>query len=205
MAEFEHALVLLLLIASLSVVGRWLPWPQLITYLLGGVGAALLPVFPGFKLDPGFFFLCFLPPLLFSDGWLMPLREFVRARRAILTFAIGLVIFTTIAVGFVAWWLVPGLPLAMAFALGAIVSPTDAVAVNAITERLRVPARLTTVLNGESLMNDATGLVAFKFALAAARAGAVPPWRPVSDFSFLFPARILTPLSSRPRAPATRQ
>jgi len=171
MVPFEHALVLLLLIAGLSVIGRWLPWPQLITYLLGGVGAALLPIFPRLALDPGFFFLCFLPPLLFADGWLMPLREFVRARRPILTLAVGLVIFTTLAVGFVAHWLVPGLPLAMAFALGAIVSPTDAVAVNAITERLRVPARLTTILNGESLMNDATGLVGFKFALAAVVAG----------------------------------
>lgn len=185
MAAFEHALVLLLLIACLSVVGRWLPWPQLITYLLGGVGAALVPAFPRMTLDPGFFFLCFLPPLLFSDGWLMPLREFVRARRAILTLAIGLVLFTTVAVGLVAWWLVPGLPLAMAFALGAIVSPTDAVAVNAITERLRVPARLSTVLNGESLMNDATGLVGFKFALAAVAAGSFSLSRMAVDFSLL--------------------
>ncbi|HET7535272.1 MAG TPA: cation:proton antiporter, partial [Candidatus Didemnitutus sp.] len=171
MHAFEHALILLLLVASLSAVSRWLPWPQLITYLLGGVAAAFVPAFPRLELDPEFFFLCFLPPLLFSDGWLMPLREFVRNRRAILTLAIGLVIFTTVAVGLVAWWIVPGLPLAMAFALGAIVSPTDAVAVNAVTERLRVPARLTTVLNGESLMNDATGLVGFKFALAVVIAG----------------------------------
>jgi Na+/H+ antiporter len=185
MLAFEHALILLLLIASLSVVGRWLPWPQLITYLLGGAGAALLPVFPRLTLDPGFFFLCFLPPLLFSDGWLMPLREFVRARRAILTLAIGLVIFTTVTVGLVAWWLVPGLPLAMALALGAIVSPTDAVAVNAITERLRVPARLTTILNGESLMNDATGLVGFKFALAAVIAGSFSLSRIAVEFSLL--------------------
>ncbi|MDB6094100.1 MAG: Na+/H+ antiporter [Verrucomicrobia bacterium] len=171
MEAFEHALVLLLLIAALGIVARWLPWPEPITYLLGGVGAAFLPVFPKLELDPGFFFLCFLPPLLFSDGWMMPLREFVRARRAILLLAIGLVAFTTFAVGIVAYWLVPGLPLAMAFALGAIVSPTDAVAVNAITERLRVPARLSTILNGESLMNDATGLVAFKFALGAVVVG----------------------------------
>ncbi len=171
MLAFEHALILLLLIASLSVLGRWLPWPQLITYLLGGICAAFVPFFPRLTLDPGFFFLCFLPPLLFSDGWLMPLREFARARRPILLLSIGLVIFTTVTVGLVAHWLIPGLPLAMAFALGAIVSPTDAVAVNAITERLRVPARLTTILNGESLMNDATGLVAFKFALAAVVAG----------------------------------
>lgn len=185
MLAFEHALILLLLIASLSAIGRWLPWPQLITYLVGGAAAALVPAFPQLKLDPGFFFLCFLPPLLFADGWLMPLREFLRARRAILTLAIGLVIFTTVAVGLVAWWLVPGLPLAMAFALGAIVSPTDAVAVNAITERLRVPARLTTVLNGESLMNDATGLVAFKFALAAAVAGGFSLLESSVQFSLL--------------------
>jgi Na+/H+ antiporter len=185
MMAFEHALVLLLLIASLSVVARGLPWPPLITYLLGGMAAALVPAFPKLKLEPGFFFLCFLPPLLFADGWLMPLREFLRARRAILTLAIGLVIFTTLAVGLVAWWLVPGLPLAMAFALGAIVSPTDAVAVNAITERLRVPARLTTVLNGESLMNDATGLVAFKFALVATIAGTFSFARSALDFSLL--------------------
>ncbi|SDS29993.1 Na+/H+ antiporter [Opitutus sp. GAS368] len=195
MVAFEHALILLLLIASLSVVGRWLPWPQLITYLLGGVGAALVPAFPKLTLDPGFFFLCFLPPLLFADGWLMPLREFVRARRAILTLAIGLVLFTTVAVGLVAWWLVPGLPLAMAFALGAIVSPTDAVAVNAITERLRVPARLTTVLNGESLMNDATGLVAFKFALAAVVAGGFSLSRIAIEFSLLSVGGFLTGLA----------
>ncbi len=167
MIPFEHALLLLLLIACLSVVGRWLPGPQLITYLFGGIAAAFIPHFPRFDLDPEFFFLCFLPPLLFSDGWLMPLRELVRAKRPILLLAIGLVAFTTLTVGLVAHLLVPGLPLAMAFALGAIVSPTDAVSVNAVTERLRVPARLTTILNGESLLNDATGLVGFKFALAA--------------------------------------
>ncbi len=182
---FEHTLILLLLTASLSVVGRWLPWPQLITYLLGGVCAALVPFFPRLTLDPGFFFVCFLPPLLFSDGWLMPLREFARAKRPILLLAVGLVLFTTLTVGLIAHWLIPGLPLAMAFALGAIVSPTDAVAVNAITARLRVPARLTTVLNGESLMNDATGLVAFKFALAALVAGTFSVRQMALDFLLL--------------------
>jgi CPA1 family monovalent cation:H+ antiporter len=185
LTPFEHALLLLLLIAGLSVVGRWLPWPQLITYLFGGVAAAYLPGFPRFDLDPGFFFLCFLPPLLFSDGWLMPLREFVRAKRPILLLATGLVTFTTLAVGLVAHWLVPGLPLSMAFALGAVVSPTDAVSVNAVTERLRVSARLTTILDGESLMNDATGLVAFKFALAAAVAGGFSLGGMALEFSLL--------------------
>src|ERR1017187_513531 len=152
MIPFEHALLLLLLVACLSVVGHWLPWPQLITYLMGGIGVAFRPGFPRMTLDPGFFFLCFLPPLLFSDGWLMPLREFVRAKRPILLLAVGLVTFTTLTVGFVAHCLLPGLPLPMAFALAAIVSPTDAVAISAIPTRLRVPARLSPTLSGESLM-----------------------------------------------------
>jgi monovalent cation/hydrogen antiporter len=185
MIPFEHALLLLLLVACLSVIGHWLPWPQLITYLMGGIAVAFLPGFPRFELDPGFFFLCFLPPLLFSDGWLMPLREFVKAKRPILLLAVGLVTFTTLAVGLVAHWLIPGLPMAMALALGAIISPTDAVAVSAITERLKVPARLSTILSGESLMNDATGLVAFRFALTAVIAGAVSFGRMAAEFSML--------------------
>jgi Na+/H+ antiporter len=185
MIAFEHALLLLLLVAILSVAGHWLPCPQLITYLIGGIAVAFVPGFPRFQLDPGFFFLCFLPPLLFSDGWLMPLREFAKAKRPILLLAVGLVTFTTVAVGFVAHWLIPGLPFAMAIALGAIISPTDAVAVSAVTERLKVPARLTTILSGESLMNDATGLVAFKFALAAVVAGAFSLTRIAAEFSLL--------------------
>jgi CPA1 family monovalent cation:H+ antiporter len=171
MTPFEHALALLLATAALSVVGRWLPWPRPITYAAGGLGFALLPGFPRVALDPGFFFVCFLPPLLFSDGWLMPLREFAKVKRSITLLATGLVLFATVAVGLAAHALIPGLPLSMAFALGAVVSPTDAVAVSSITERLKVPTRLRTILTGESLMNDATGLVAFKAALAAASVG----------------------------------
>jgi CPA1 family monovalent cation:H+ antiporter len=172
MTGFENALILLLLLAGLSVAGRRLPWPLPITYVVGAGLAALWPAFPRVELDPGFFFLCFVPPLLFSDGWLMPLRDFWAAKRPIFTLATGLVVSTTLVVGLVAYALVPGLPLAMAFALGAVVSPTDAVAVAAITQKLKVPPRLTAVLNGESLMNDATGLVAFKFALGAVAVGA---------------------------------
>jgi Na+/H+ antiporter len=182
---FEHALVLLLLLATLSVIGRRLPWPLPITYVAGASLAALWPSFPRVELDPSFFFLCFVPPLLFSDGWLMPLRDFWAARRPIFTLATGLVILTTLSVGLVAYWLVPGLPLAMAFALGAVVSPTDAVAVAAITERLKVPPRLTAVLNGESLMNDATGLVAFKFALGAVALGSFSIEAAAMDFVIL--------------------
>lgn len=171
MAGFENALLLILLLAVLSTLGRKLPWPMPITYVVGAGLIALWHDFPRIALDPAFFFLCFVPPLLFSDGWLMPLRDFLAAKRPILMLATGLVVLTTVLVGLVAHWLVPGLSLAMAFALGAVISPTDAVAVGSITHKLKIPARLTAVLNGESLMNDATGLVAFKFAIAAAIAG----------------------------------
>lgn len=171
MSGIELALILLLLLAGLSVLGERLPWPVPITYVAGGSLISLWSAFPPIKLDPDFFFLLFVPPLLFADGWLMPLRDFWSVRRPVFTLATGLVVVTTLAVGLVAHWLIPGLPLAMAFALGAVISPTDAVAVGVITQKLKVPPRLTAVLNGESLMNDATGLVAFKFALAAAAAG----------------------------------
>lgn len=185
MAAFDHVLLLFLAIAGLTVLAGFVPVPGPIVYVLGGVGLAYLPGFPRVTLDPAFFFVCFLPPLLFSDGWLMPLREFRQARRPILILATGLVVLTTVVVGWVAHALVPGLPWAMAFALGAVVSPTDAVAVDAIASRLNVPTRLTTVLKGESLMNDATGLVAFKFALAAAALGTFSLRQAVLQFVLL--------------------
>lgn len=182
MIAFEHALILLLLATVLSIVARWLPWPAPVTFVAGGAAVAFWPDFPHVALDPGFFFLCFLPPLLFADGWLISLREFVRARRPIFLLSTGLVVFTTVLVGIAAHALIPGLPLPMAFALGAVISPTDAVAVSAITERLKVPTRVTAVLDGESLMNDATGLVAFKFALGAMAVGSFSLGAAALDF-----------------------
>lgn len=185
MSGFEHALALLLIVTGVSVVARWVPWPRPIIYLVAGAAAGWLPFFPKVELDPEFFFHCFLPPLLFSDGWLMPLREFAKAKGQILLLATALVAFTIVGVGLVTHWMIPAVPLAMAFALGAVVSPTDAVAVAAVTERLALPARLRIVLNGESLLNDATGLVAFKFAVAAMAAGAFSATELAGDFLFM--------------------
>jgi CPA1 family monovalent cation:H+ antiporter len=112
------------------------------------------------------FLFLFLPPLLFSDGWRMPKRDFWRFRGPILTMAVGLVIFTVVGAGYFILWLLPSVPLAVAFALAAVLSPTDAVAVSAIAQD-RLPAPIMRLLQGEALMNDATGLVTFKFALAA--------------------------------------
>ncbi len=173
LAAFQDVLLLLAAVAFIGAFARWIPVPAPVTLSLAGVGLAFTPAFKGMQLDPELFFAVFLPPLLFSDGWLIPIREMWRARRPILLLAIGLVGFTMVSVAAVAHALVPGLPWAMAFALGAVISPTDAVAVSAITSKLKVPYRLTAILDGESLLNDATGLVAFRFALLAVGAGSV--------------------------------
>ena len=172
MEVIEITLGLLLAVAAVAAIGKWVPLPLPILLLAGGVALSWVPGFASLRIEPEIFFLLFIPPLLFSDGWLIPKRDLMGAIRPVLFLAFGLVFLTVIVVGYVLHWLVPELPLAAAFALGAVVSPTDAVSVNAITSRLKVPSRVTTILNGESLINDASGLVAFKFAVAAVVTGA---------------------------------
>ncbi len=170
---FTDFLFLLIAVTLFSVIGRWLPIPNPVILTLGGLGLSFIPHFQDIQLDPEIFFIAFLPPLLFADGWQMPIRELIRYKRPIILLVFGLVSFTIFGVGFMVKALIPEVPWAMAFALGAVVSPTDAVAVSAITKKLKIPSRLVAILNGESLLNDATGLVAFRFALLAAAAGAV--------------------------------
>lgn len=123
------------------------------------------------QLDPEIFFLLFLPPLLFLDGWRIPKEGLLRDRGVILELALGLVVFTVLGMGLFIHWLIPALPLPVAFALAAIISPTDPVAVSAINERAPMSRRLMHVLEGESLLNDASGLVCFRFAVAAVLTG----------------------------------
>ncbi|NUM81240.1 cation:proton antiporter, partial [bacterium] len=166
------ALGALIAITIFGILAQRAPsFPFPIILVLGGLLVSLIPDAPQIRLDPAVFFILFLPPLLYADGWLMNLRDFKAARRPILLLSIGLVIFTTLAVGWVVHLLMPDLPWSVCFALGAVISPTDAVAVSAITERLKVPHRIVTILNGESLVNDASGLVAFKFAVVATLTG----------------------------------
>ena len=172
MGLIEIALGLLLAVAAVGVIGKWVPLPLPILLVAGGVLLSSVPGFRSVRIDPDIFFLLFIPPLLFSDGWLIPKRDLIGALRPVLLLAFGLVALTVVVVGYLVHWLIPEMPLAAAFALGAVISPTDAVAVSAITGKLNVPARVTTIVNGESLINDASGLVAFKFAVAAAVTGA---------------------------------
>ena len=125
----------------------------------------------GATLELEIFFVVLLPPLLFLDGWRVPNNQRLRDKATILELALGLVLFTMLGGGFLIHWLIPAVPLPVAFALAAIVSPTDPVAVSSITSRVPMPKRLMHILEGEALLNDVSGLVCFRFAVAAALTG----------------------------------
>ena len=163
-------LILLMLVGVSRLLGRLIPLPLPLVQIAAGALLAWPTLGLHVALDPELLLFLFLPPLLFSDGWRIPKREFWRLRGPILTLAVGLVLFTVVGAGYFIHWLLPTIPLPVAFALAAVLSPTDAVAVSAIAQN-RLPAPLMHMLQGEALMNDATGLVTYKFALAAAITG----------------------------------
>lgn len=164
-------LILLMLVSVSRLVGRVIPLPLPLVQIAAGALLAWPTLGLHVALDPELFLFLFLPPLLFSDGWRMPKRELWRLRGPVLTLAVGLVLFTVVGAGYFIHWLLPTIPLPVAFALAAVLSPTDAVAVSAISQN-RLPTPLMHMLQGEALMNDASGLVTFKFALVAAVTGA---------------------------------
>jgi CPA1 family monovalent cation:H+ antiporter len=168
MALIELALVLLLITTVGGALARWTPIGLPIFLVFVGAAASVLPGLDALTLDPEIFLLLFIPPLLFADARGLPRRDLLHVLKPVLLLAIGLVVLTVVAVGYFIHWLVPAVPLAVAFTLGAIVSPTDAVATVATTAGLPLPQRVTHIVNAESLLNDATGLVAFKLAVAAA-------------------------------------
>jgi CPA1 family monovalent cation:H+ antiporter len=170
--RIEVILGMLVSVAALALISRRVRIPYPILLVFGGVAIALIPGLPPVKLEPELVFLFFLPPLLYPAAIFMPWRDFQRNLRSILLLAVGLVLFTTVAVGYLAHYLLPDLPLAAGFALGAIISPPDAIAASAMAEHLRIPRRIITVIEGESLVNDATALVALRFAVASLVTGA---------------------------------
>jgi Na+/H+ antiporter len=162
---------MLLAVAALAWLARRLHIAYPILFVIGGLALALIPGVPRVTLNPELVFLFFLPPLLFPAALFTPWRDFRENLRPISLLAVGLVLITTVAIAFLAHHFM-NLPLAAGFVLGAIVSPPDAIAATAIADRLRVPRRIVTVLEGESLVNDATALVAYRFAIAAVATGA---------------------------------
>ncbi|HMD02925.1 MAG TPA: Na+/H+ antiporter, partial [Candidatus Baltobacteraceae bacterium] len=165
-------LVLMTSVVACAVVAKRFSLPYPIAFVIGGALLALVPGSPSFNLNPDWVLFIFLPPLLFAGGWFTDWKLFRQNARPIGLLAIGLVIFTTVGVALVAHRLIPGLSWPAAFALGAIVSPPDAVAAGAVFERFSVPQRIMSILDGEGLVNDATALVIYRFAVAAVLTGA---------------------------------
>jgi CPA1 family monovalent cation:H+ antiporter len=171
MNPLEITLILLACALVLGLTARRFGMPYPIALTLGGLALSFVPGLPRVGLDPHTVFTVFLPPILYQAALTTSWRDFRANLRPIFLLAVGLVVTTTLAVGFVAHWLIPGLPLPVAFVLGAIVSPPDAVAATAVMRKLGLPQRVVTVLEGESLVNDASGLVLYNFAVAAVLTG----------------------------------
>lgn len=162
-------IVLLLLVAAtvLAVVARRLAIPYPVLLVLGGLAIGFIPGLPSVDLEPDLVFLLFLPPILFAAGYFTSIPDLRRKWQPIGLLAVGLVLFTTLIVAAVVVTLVPGIGWPAAVALGAIVAPPDAVAATTVFQRLGVPRRIVVVLEGESLLNDATALVAYRLAVGA--------------------------------------
>jgi Na+/H+ antiporter len=173
--QIEIILGLLLAVAALATLATRLKIPYPILLVIGGSALGFVPGLPQVALDPELVFLLFLPPLLYVSAIFTSWRDFRGNIRAISLLAVGLVLMTTFVVGVVVHT-VSGIPWAAAFVLGAIVSPTDAIAATAVAQRLGVPRRIVTILEGESLVNDATGIVAYRVAVAAVVTGAFSIW-----------------------------
>jgi CPA1 family monovalent cation:H+ antiporter len=174
--EIETIFVLLAAVAALATLANRIRVPYPILLVLGGLVLGFVPGLPRIELAPDVVFLLFLPPLLYVSAIFTSWRDFRTNLRKISLLAVALVLVTVCAVAAVAHWAV-GLPWGAAFILGAIVSPTDAVAATAIAQRLGIPRRIVTVLEGESLVNDATGIVAYRVAVAAVATGAFSFWQ----------------------------
>ncbi len=172
MGTIDVILVMLLGVVASGYVVRMLPFSLPLPLVQIAIGAAIA-YSTSFRveLEPDIFFLLFLPPLLFLDGWRIPKQDLLRDKSTILELALGLVLFTVVGVGFFIHWLIPAMPMAVAFALAAVISPTDPIAVSAIAARNPIPKRVMHILEGESLLNDASGLVCLRFAIAAALTG----------------------------------
>ncbi|HBU81246.1 MAG TPA: Na+/H+ antiporter [Paenibacillus sp.] len=172
MELFIAVLVLLVLIGLSNILNRFVPFiPIPLIQIVLGVAIALLPAGVHLPLNPELFFVLFIAPLLYNDGKRTPRHELWNLRAPILLLALGLVFVTVVVAGYAIHWLIPTIPLPAAFALAAILSPTDAVAVGAMAGRVHLPKSIHRLLEGEALMNDASGLVAFKFAIAATVTG----------------------------------
>jgi monovalent cation/hydrogen antiporter len=169
-------LSLLFIISMLTMLSEKLHISYPIFLVIGGLLISLIPGIPNISIGPDIVFLIFLPPLLYAAAWNTSWKDFYRMKRPISLLSFGLVIFTSAAVALVSHAIIPGFPIAYGFLLGGIISPPDAVAATSVLQGLRIPKRVVTILEGESLVNDASSLIVFRFALAAIVTGHFNFW-----------------------------
>lgn len=183
---FHYLLVLIFGAGLLTWFAERVAIAPAVVLLLGGSAIALIGNYPGADLDPALIMTAVLPPLLMSSAFYTGWKDFQRELVTIASLALGAVAFTTLAVAVTVHFVSPSLSWPACFALGAIVSPPDAVAAKAMLQRFALPSRLVTVIEGESLINDASGLLLYQMAIAAAAAGKFTPAGAVSTFFSLY-------------------
>jgi monovalent cation/hydrogen antiporter len=178
MLQEQLLLVISLLfgIALLTILSNRIQVPYPILLVVSGLIISLIPGVPNVVLSPDLVFLIFLPPLLYAAAWNTSWNEFWKMKRPIILLAFGLVIFTSAAIALISHAIIPDFSLALGFLLGGIISPPDAIAATSVLNGLRVPRRVVTILEGESLINDASSLIVFRFALAAIISGSFSFW-----------------------------
>lgn len=185
MGNISTVIILLAVVTALAQVTDRIRVPYPVMLVMAGIGISLIPGLPIVSLDADVVFLLFLPPVLYSAAWNTSLTDFKEAARPISMLAFGCVLFTTTLVAVVAHYFIPGFGWAESFVLGAIISPPDAVAATAATKGLKLPKRIITVLEGESLVNDATGLIAYRYAIAAVATGSFIFWLVAINFFYV--------------------
>lgn len=169
-------------ISMLTMLSEKLKISYPILLVISGLLISIIPGMPVITLEPDLVFLIFLPPLLYAAAWNTSWHDFWKMRRAIGLLSFGLVIFTSAAVAIVSHAIIPDFSLAFGFLLGGIISPPDAVAATSVLQGLKIPKRIVTILEGESLVNDASSLIVFRFALAAIITGEFGMWAATKDF-----------------------
>ncbi|MBC7556903.1 MAG: Na+/H+ antiporter [Chryseobacterium sp.] len=169
--NFTFYLSMVLLITFLIILSKKIQVAYPILLVVAGLAVSFIPGIPKIKIEPELIFMIFLPPLLYDAAWNSSWKELWRWRRIIFSFAFVVVFFTAFSIAIFANYFIPGFSLVLGFLLGGIISPSDAVSANAILKFLNVPKRFISILEGESLLNDASSLIIFRFAMVAAATG----------------------------------
>ncbi len=173
---------LLFIITLLTMLGNKLKIAYPVFLVIGGLLFSFIPGIPTFRIDPDIVFYIFLPPILFTASWQIAWADFRALRIPIARLGFGLVFFTSTIIAFLSQALIPGFTLALGFVLGGIISPPDAVAATSVLKKLKVPHNISTLLEGESLVNDASSLIVFRFALLAVISGHFSFWNAAQSF-----------------------